>query len=619
MEGRFHDNIQTVYDPGQLGPSEKNANGDADSIHKPEPTGAGSKNPLVEPKEDSDPAQQSGKFYLLLPFRLLIIFISLYFFICSLHLLSSSFRLLGGRAASQIFSDADLLQNPVVDVVIGILATVLVQSSSTSTSIIVSLVTAGSEEEIVDSPAFSVMTVRQAIPMIMGANIGTSVTNTIVALSQIGNRDDFRRAFTGATIHDMFNWLCVIVLLPVEMATRECHPATRGIDLVASDLVRLQISLTMFRRRIVRRQNYLERVSDLMTRNVGTQDAEVQLLSAITDPFVDRIVQIDKNVLNGWAENDPYYNNASLLKHCTGDSGESCCYFFSDTGMSDAGVGGLLLVLSLGLMIYCLLTMVNKLNLILQGLRSLGFIPKRLSFTGTFAAATKKYVNADLPGVPWLTGYVAIVVGAGMTFLVQSSSVFTSTLTPLVGIGVISVERMYPLTLGSNIGTTSTAILAAMAADGDKLKPSLQAAFCHLLFNVTGILLFYVVPFMRFPIPLAKILGETTAKYRWFAAIYLLIMFCLFPLLVFLLSLAGIWVLLGVGGPFLLVLIAAVVINILQRKRPDWLPPVLKNWKFLPRPLHSLEPYDTFMMRLPCCGVCRKAAEASEEAERFPV
>lgn len=50
----------------------------------------------------------------------------------------------------------------------------------------------------------------------MGANIGTSVTNTIVALGQVGDRDEFRRAFAGATVHDMFNWLTVIIMLPIE-------------------------------------------------------------------------------------------------------------------------------------------------------------------------------------------------------------------------------------------------------------------------------------------------------------------------------------------------------------------------------------------------------------------
>ena len=55
----------------------------------------------------------------------------------------------------------------------------------------------------------------------MGSNIGTSVTNTIVSFTQISNKNEFRRAFAGATVHDMFNWLTVIVLFTVEMTTRK--------------------------------------------------------------------------------------------------------------------------------------------------------------------------------------------------------------------------------------------------------------------------------------------------------------------------------------------------------------------------------------------------------------
>jgi len=53
----------------------------------------------------------------------------------------------------------------------------------------------------------------------MGANIGTSVTNTIVSIGQITNKDEFKRAFAGATVHDMFNWLAVIILLPIEVVS----------------------------------------------------------------------------------------------------------------------------------------------------------------------------------------------------------------------------------------------------------------------------------------------------------------------------------------------------------------------------------------------------------------
>ena len=67
-------------------------------------------------------------------------------------------------------------------------------------------------------------------------------------------------------------------------------------------------------------------------------------------------------------------------------------------------------------------------------------------------------------------------VGAVITILVRSSSVFTSTLTPLCATGLVSLETAYPLTLGSNIGTTTTSILASFAAEGKYLKPSIQVS-----------------------------------------------------------------------------------------------------------------------------------------------
>lgn len=139
--------------------------------------------------------------------KVVLLLTFLYFFICSLSFLADSFRILGGPNIGGLFEN-DLLQNPVVGIMIGILVTVLVQSSSTSTSIIVGLVASGAAH------------VRTAIPMIMGANIGTSVTNTIVSFTQASNREEFSRAFACATIHDMFNWLTVIVMLIFENITR---------------------------------------------------------------------------------------------------------------------------------------------------------------------------------------------------------------------------------------------------------------------------------------------------------------------------------------------------------------------------------------------------------------
>lgn len=152
-------------------------------------------------------------------------------------------------------------------------------------------------------------------------------------------------------------------------------------------------------------------------------------------------------------------------------------------------------------------------------------------------------------------------------------------------------------------------MLAAMAASGDKLPLALQIGFCHLFFNISGILLFYPVPFTRVPIRLAKMMGNTTARYRWFAILYLVTMFFLLPGLVFALSMLGMIPMLIIFSLFVLLLAFVLVVNVLQRKRPKILPAVLRNWEFLPECLHSLDPVDRalckvrdiFVKVFPCC------------------
>ena len=103
----------------------------------------------------------------------------------------------------------------------------------------------------------------------------------------------------------------------------------------------------------------------------------------------------------------------------------------------------------------------------------------------------------------------------------------TSTLTPLCGVGVLPVHKMFPMTLGANIGTTFTSMLAAIAV----MKPdSLQIAFVHLLFNIFGILIWFPVPFMRrIPIKAACLLGFYASYWRLVPLIYILVMFVALP------------------------------------------------------------------------------------------
>jgi len=533
----------------------------------------------------------------------------LYFFICALDLLGSGFKLLGGKATGEIFQESELLQNPVCGLMIGVMATVMVQSSSTSTSIVVAMT------------ASRIINLELAIPIIMGANVGTSVTNTLVSLAQVGDREQFKRAFAGATVHDMFNWLSVIILLPLEVAT-----------------------------------SYLARLTGALVKGYGTGNStsgKVELLTVLTDPLTELIIQIDKKVIEQTASANKSANHTGesgrILKIWCKDKSKKPGFFYVDdaldldddssffntTGvptaaltdapalttlpvstalpgptappgmvkchhlfanwpnMPDSVAGAIILVASLSVLIASLIFLVKILNGV---------------FKGSVGKILQKFLNAEFPGIfSFLTGYAAMGVGAVVTILVQSSSVFTSTLTPLVGLGAVTIERFYPLTLGSNIGTTFTAMMAAFAARGDDAQIALQIALCHLFFNLSGILLFFPIPFMRkMPIRLAKGLGRVTSEYRWFCAVYVIAMFIVAPAFILGLSMAGNIVFGVIFGILFLCLLVVVVINLMQKKKPEYLPALLQDWEFCPLPLHSLEPYDRVIVACAtkCCGCC---------------
>jgi len=415
----------------------------------------------------------------------------LYFFLFSLELLGNSAKVLGGCSAGGLLSDET---NPVASLVIGALATALVQSSSTTTSIVVTLVGADA------------VSVRSGIYLIMGANIGTSVTNTIVAMGQMGSDDQLERAFGGATVHDLFNLLSVAVLFPVELIT-----------------------------------GYLYRVTGAMLPDsVSKGDKWKGPLKRIVSPLAGRVLKANKGVIKDIATKKvescaSYYpvtcvDGVEDYKHCASscdkDAGESfdngdcgrvglitcdkktgCPAFFQHgaSQQDDATAGGVCLFLSLVLLLVCLMGLVNVLQRGLMGLS-----------TRVIYKATK------VPGV------IAIVIGAAITVLVQSSSITTSVLTPIVGLGVIQLEQMFPLTLGANIGTTVTGLLAALVSG--KVE-ALQVALAHLLFNLSGIVIWYPLPFMRrVPLNGARALGRWTRRSRSIPPIYVLVVFFIIPL-----------------------------------------------------------------------------------------
>ena len=151
--------------------------------------------------------------------KIVLVFLLLYVFLGGMRMMGDGLKGLGGNPdfdksrpvaeANQpyrdvvydIFSYAD---NPLVGLFVGILMTSIFQSSSFTTSLAVGLV--------VTTP----LTLHQAIFIIMGANIGTSVTGVGVSFAHVRRPEEFARAYGAATVHDFFKTLTVLVFFPLE-------------------------------------------------------------------------------------------------------------------------------------------------------------------------------------------------------------------------------------------------------------------------------------------------------------------------------------------------------------------------------------------------------------------
>ena len=350
-----------------------------------------------------------------------------YLLLVAVGMIGSGFKMAAGPQAKELFEFAS---NPITALVIGILATALIQSSSTVTSIIVGLVAGGMPVEI-------------AIPMVMGANIGTTITNTIVSLGMIKQGEDFRRAFAAATIHDFFNILSVFIFLPLEI---------------------------MF--------GFLEKMgaylANLMVGGEAMSVDGFDFIKPLVKPPVD------------------------FLKHA-----------FHDIGLSDLLVGIILSILGIA-MIFFVITAIGKiLKVVMVG--------------------KAKQILHNAVGRGPVSG---IASGTLMTVLVQSSSTTTSLIVPLAGSGVFSLRQVYPFTLGANIGTTITALLAATAVTGPNAIFALQIALIHFLYNLFGVIVIYGIPFLRdLPIKAAETLARLAQQNKLYVAGYMLLVFVILPLL----------------------------------------------------------------------------------------
>ncbi len=345
-----------------------------------------------------------------------------YLLICAVGMIGSGFKAATGDQAKELFAFAS---NPFAGLVVGTVATALIQSSSTVTSIIVGLVAGG-------------LPVSVAVPMVMGANIGTSITNTLVSLGHVREKKEFARAFSAATVHDFFNLFSVVVFLPLEIAF-----------------------------------GLLEKTGKFLASffyggaNVSMKDANFMKMA--TSPVVDTAKK-------------------GLLQ-------------FGDQ------IGGTMLIILGIILIFVSITLVGKL------------------LKKVMVGKAREIMHTAIGRGP----IAGIGSGTLVTVLVQSSSTTTSLMVPLAGSGAFGLKQIYPFTLGANIGTCVTALLAATAVSGNA-EAALQIAFIHLAYNVIGVIVIYGLPFFRYlPVHAAEWLGRTASENKLIALLYIVGVFFVVP------------------------------------------------------------------------------------------
>lgn len=348
----------------------------------------------------------------------------IYVMLVAVGTIGSGFKFAAGDQARSLFEFAS---NPFTGLVIGMVATALIQSSSTVTSIIVAMVAGG-------------LPITIAVPMMMGANIGTSITNTIVSLGHVAKKEEFQRAFNAATIHDFFNVLSVFIFLPLEIAF-----------------------------------GLLEKLSgfivSLFDTGAGASVGSFNPIKAVTGPATDLIA-----------------SSVSFLPSIY-------------PGVAKIVIGIGLIVLSITYM---------------------GKIMKSL-----MVGRAKDILKQSIGKGP-ISG---IASGTIVTVLVQSSSTTTSLMVPLVGSGVLKARDIYPFTLGANIGTCITALIAAMGVSGDNAMFALQIALVHLLYNVLAVLLIFSIAFLReLPPKLSYLLSVKASDNKLYGLAYIAGLFFVLPL-----------------------------------------------------------------------------------------
>jgi len=345
--------------------------------------------------------------------QILYIGLTLFFFLLSLRLLVHSLGLF-----SDSFQENFLISslNPFIGLFIGLLVTAIIQSSSTTTTMVVAIMAAGGLE------------IRDAIPIIMGANIGTTLTSTIVALGFISDAKEFRKAISAGIIHDFFNILLVIVLFPFEYY--------------------------------------------------------FGVLSGLSSAIQEAVVGVN------------------------GISSANEVSFGFDFGLAemiaDSIPGDILTVVCSFILLF---TSIKLLTRVIQQ-----------SVIGSSKNKLRRYIfEKPFKSFGW---------GLIFTAAIQSSSVTTALVVPLVATSKVRLINAFPFILGANLGTTITALIAASFSS----EAALSIAIFHLLFNLIGVVLFMVSGVLRkLFVDFTKKFSITITKRRIVGLAYVLVTFFLLP------------------------------------------------------------------------------------------
>lgn len=355
----------------------------------------------------------------------IFITIAVYFFLLSINMISTAFSLMGSDIAETTIKEATA--NPFISLFIGLIVTALLQSSSTVTAMTIAAVASNS------------ISFESAIPIIMGANIGTTITSTIVSLGFMPKKSEFRKAISAGTTHDIFNLLVVLILFPLEM--------------------------------------------------------KFQFLSKLC-VFIGNTLQLGGGESQGSSFSLGF--NAYLFKPV------------ADLLGSIISNPYILLVFSF----FLLFGMIKLLS---------NIIYKEL--IGRSKSKFEDFVfRSKLKSFGW---------GTLITAMIQSSSVTTSLIVPLVATRKVSLEKSFHFVMGANIGTTITAMIAAMF----RSEAAIYLAIAHLMMNLIGVVIFMPFPVItRIPVRIASKLGALTLKNRLYGFAYIIIVFFLIPFLLIYLS-----------------------------------------------------------------------------------